>query len=306
LGEIQRGQAGSNGTLFQSEYRIFTKTGNLLWLQDEAIAVKNEDNEAEFLQGIMFDITERKRFEEELKSSHERMRDLAAHIEAVREEERTRIAREIHDELGQALTGLKIDLAWMDKRLHGQEQADKNQFLLQKIAAMKEIIDHTVQVVRKLSTELRPGILDNFGLSAAIEWQAAEFQNRTGIQCQLNAIPDDFYPGEEISSAIFRIFQELLTNVARHANATRVSISLSKRRKTLILEVQDNGKGISEKENFKTNSFGLLGVRERVALLHGKFSIKGVAGQGTSVTIRIPLPDILTQENQINLKELGN
>ncbi len=290
LAESQRDLLGSNGAVFRSEYRILTRKNDVLWLRDEATAVRNGLDEPEFLQGIMFDVTDQKRFEEQLKSSHERMRELAAHIEGVREEERTRIAREIHDELGQALTGIKIDLAWMNKKLQIHDRATQTDLLLKRITAMKDTIDTTVQVVRKISAELRPGILDGFGLPAAIEWQASEFQDRTGIQCQLSAIPEDLDLEERPSSAIFRIFQELLTNVVRHANASRVSISLRKRRGMLILEVQDNGRGISENEKFKANSFGLLGVRERVALLGGKSSIKGVQGQGTTVTIRIPLP----------------
>ena len=290
LAESQRDLLGSNGAVFRSEYRILTRKSDVLWLRDEATAVRNGLDEPEFLQGIMFDVTDQKRFEEQLKSSHERMRELAAHIEGVREEERTRIAREIHDELGQALTGIKIDLAWMNKKLQIHDRATQTDLLLKRITAMKDTIDTTVQVVRKISAELRPGILDGFGLPAAIEWQASEFQDRTGIQCQLSAIPEDLDLEERPSSAIFRIFQELLTNIVRHANASMVDISLRKRRGMLILEVQDNGRGISENEKFKANSFGLLGVRERVALLGGKSSIKGVQGQGTTVTIRIPLP----------------
>ena len=290
LAESQRDLLGSNGAVFRSEYRILTRKNDVLWLRDEATAVRNGLDEPEFLQGIMFDVTDQKRFEEQLKSSHERMRELAAHIEGVREEERTRIAREIHDELGQALTGIKIDLAWMNKKLQIHDRATQTDLLLKRITAMKDTIDTTVQVVRKISAELRPGILDGFGLPAAIEWQASEFQDRTGIQCQLSAIPEDLDLEERPSSAIFRIFQELLTNIVRHANASMVDISLRKRRGMLILEVQDNGRGISENEKFKANSFGLLGVRERVALLGGKSSIKGVQGQGTTVTIRIPLP----------------
>jgi signal transduction histidine kinase len=282
--------------VFQLEYRIFTRSGTMLWLCDEAISLKNELNEPDFLQGIMFDVTERKRFEEELKSSHERMRELAGHIEAVREEERTRIARDIHDELGQVLTCLKIDLSWMDKKLHAKGQAARTELLLKKITAMKETIDNTVQVVRKISTELRPVILDHFGLSAAIEWQATEFQNLTGIQCQFSTNPEDLDLDldldEKAASAIFRIFQELLTNITRHANATKVTISLGKGRSILNLKVQDNGRGITERENLQANSFGLLGVRERVALLGGKFSIKGVEGEGTTVTVRIPFSRI--------------
>jgi PAS domain S-box-containing protein len=294
LTKVQSGQLSPDGVGFQLEYRISTRSGTILWLRDEAIAVKNELNEPDFLQGIMFDITERKRFEEELKGSHERMRELAGHIEAAREEERTRIARDIHDELGQVLTCLKIDLSWMDKKLQTKGQAARTELLLKKITAMKETIDNTVQVVRKISTELRPVILDHFGLPAAIEWQAAEFQNLTDIQCQFSTNPENLglnLDGKS-SSAIFRIFQELLTNIARHAKASKVTISLGKGKKMLNLEVRDNGRGITERENLQAKSFGLLGVRERVALLNGKFSIKGVEGEGTTVTVRIPFARI--------------
>lgn len=299
LTEVQGSRPDSHGVLFRSEYRIFTRKGAVLWLRDEAIAVRNDQGEPEFLQGIMFDITDRKRFEEELKNSHEQMRELAAHIEAVREEERTRIAREIHDELGQTLTCLKMDLAWMNNKLHAKDQIAKHDLLLKKITAMKDTIDTTVKMVRKISAELRPGILDSFGLAAAIEWQAAEFQNRTAIQCQLSAIPENLDLEERHSSAVFRIFQELLTNITRHANATRVRIGLRKRRGFLILEVQDNGRGISKRETLKSNSFGLLGVQERIALLSGKFSINGIAGEGTTVTVRIPLPGKSAVPNHI-------
>jgi two-component system sensor histidine kinase UhpB len=305
LAEVQNGRLNSEGLAFRTEYRILARGGAVLWLRDEAITVKNERDEPEFLQGIMFDVTDRKRFEEQLKDSHERMRELAAHIEAAREEERTRIAREIHDELGQVLTCLKIDLAWMDKKLTSPSQAARRDLLLKKINAMKDSIDHTVRVVRKISTELRPDILDHFGLPAAIEWQAAEFQNRTGIPCRLSASSADLDMDERASSAIFRIFQELLTNIARHANASQVNINLSKRRGFLILEVQDNGRGIAEKEHFKSDSFGLLGIRERAALLGGKLAIKGVPDQGTTVSIRIPLAVKETETDQMKPQPIG-
>jgi signal transduction histidine kinase len=214
------------------------------------------------------------------------------------------MAREIHDQLGQVLTCFKMDLAWMNKKLHTPDQAARIELLL-KIKAMKDTIDNTVQVVRKISTELRPGILDDFGLPAAIEWQAADFQNRTGIQCQLNTIPEDLELEGRASSGIFRIFQELLTNIARHADANKVSVSLKKKKGVVTLEVQDNGRGITERESHKANSFGLLGIRERVALLKGKFSIKGVPGQGTTVTIRIPHPGGEAVDDRIKALSAG-
>jgi len=252
--------------------------------------VKNELDQPQFLQGILIDITEQKRAEEELKSSREQLRELAAHIEAIREEERTRIAREIHDELGQALTGLKMDLSWLEKRIAEARRGIALETLQKKIDSMKVLIDATVQSVRKISTELRPGILDDLGLMPAIEWQASEFQSRTGIRCVFSAkVPDDLPLDEKRSSAIFRIFQEILTNIARHANASRVDICLKKTTDHLVLDVKDNGRGFTEAESYNLKSLGILGMRERTLLLGGEFSVEGIPYGGTTVTVRIPL-----------------
>ncbi len=275
---------------FRAEYRMLSKDKRELWFRDEAVVVKNELDQPQFLQGILIDITEQKRVEEELKSSREQLRELAAHIEAIREEERTRIAREIHDELGQALTGLKMDLSWLEKRIAEARRGIALETLQKKIDSMKVLIDATVQSVRKISTELRPGILDDLGLMPAIEWQASEFQSRTGIRCVFSAkVPDDLPLDEKRSSAIFRIFQEILTNIARHANASRVDICLKKTTDHLVLDVKDNGRGFTETESYNLKSLGILGMRERTLLLGGEFSVEGIPYGGTTVTVRIPL-----------------
>jgi signal transduction histidine kinase len=227
--------------------------------------------------------TERKHAVEQLRQSHEQLRALSVYLQHVREEERMRISRAVHDELGQALTGLKIDLSWLSSRLPKQLNP-----LLEKARNMSSHIDETIQTVRRISTELRPGILDHLGLVAAIEWQANEFQTRTGIQCRFAHALDRTILDENLNTAFFRIFQETLTNVIRHANATGVEVDLYDEEGQLILEVRDNGRGITREQIFNMKSIGLLGMRERAGLLGGEVRISGTPKKGTKVTISIP------------------
>jgi len=227
---------------------------------------------------------ERLRAHEELRTSQMELRNLSLYLQTAREEERTRIAREIHDELGQALTALKMDVSWLKKRL-GPEQDP----LEAKTVTMAQVIDATMQTIQRLSGELRPGILDDIGLAAAIEWQAGEFEKRTGILCRLQVSPEEITLDRDRSTAVFRIFQEALTNVARHAEATEVTASLQAREGAVDLKVADNGKGITERELASPRSFGLLGIRERVLFLGGEVAIAGTPGQGTTVRVEIPL-----------------
>ena len=233
---------------------------------------------------IVRDITERKRVKEELEKSREQLRNLAIHLQSVREGERTAIALEIHDDLGQALTGLKMDLSWLAKKLPRDQRP-----LLDKTKAMTELTDATIKTVKRLSTELRPGLLDDLGLIAAIEWQADEFQNRTGITCALSVNPADIVLDRDRSTALFRIFQETLTNVARHAHATKVRVSLKEKNGIVELKVGDNGKGITEEQISDPKSFGLMGIRERVHPWRGTVKIKGAPDKGTTVTVSIPV-----------------
>jgi len=232
---------------------------------------------------------ERRRAEEQLRQSHQQLRALSIHLQDVREEERIRIAREVHDELGQALTGLKLQLIWLASRM-----PKKPRSLSEKARLISDRIDQTIHAVRRIATELRPGVLDSAGLLAALEWQAAEFQKQTGIRCRVTSSVRQTIWNQDLNTAFFRIFQETLTNVIRHASATRVDVSLSDVGDQLVLEVQDNGRGISEAEIQNTRSIGLLGMRERAALLGGDVRFNGAHGRGTLVTVRIPKPGART------------
>ncbi|HEY0433126.1 MAG TPA: histidine kinase [Chitinophagaceae bacterium] len=229
-------------------------------------------------------IAERKIIENNLRNSEERLREFAAHIQSVREEERTSIAREIHDELGQALTGLRMDLSWLEKRL-----TKNNRESAEKIKSMFQLIDRTIQSVRKISSDLRPQVLDDVGLPGTLEWQAREFQARTGIRCKVELPEQEFVFDNQRSTAVFRIFQEVMTNVVRHAKATRVDIKLRVHGDRLVLSVVDNGKGIAESNVISSKSLGLLGIRERATILGGNVEITRFGTKGTSVCLSVPL-----------------
>ena len=230
------------------------------------------------------------RAEEELKSSHEQLRALAARLESIREEERKKISREIHDHLGQVLTGLKMDLCSLEEDLSQIYSTQQNP-LIDQVRAMSNLTDVLVEEVRKIARELRPAMLDSLGLVSAIEWQVQDFQKRTGIQCEFKSDTGLVSLDQELSTAVFRIFQETLTNVVRHANATRVSIRLNEDPNSVTLEVKDNGRGITEEEISHPQSLGLLGIKERALLFGGKVNITGLQGKGTTITVHIPFGD---------------
>ncbi len=227
---------------------------------------------------------ERQRAEDKLRRSLDQLRALTTYLQYVREEERTRIAREVHDELGQALTGLKLDLSWLATKV-----ARNTQPVQEKVKTMVDHIDETILTVRRIATELRPGILDSFGLVAALEWQANEFQSRSSIPCQVASTVDDSQLNPQVTTVFFRIYQEALTNIIRHAAATRVDVLLTEENGALVLKVKDNGRGISEEEIANTRSIGLVGMRERAMLVGGDISLQGAPGQGTTMNLRVPL-----------------
>ncbi len=233
---------------------------------------------------VIRDDTDRQLSQDALRTSRERLRNLAARLHAVREEERAMVAREIHDELAQALTGLKMDLSWLMERLPGDATP-----LLERAHAMASLIDTTIGDVRQLSSRLRPAILDDLGLEAAIEWQAQEFASRTGVELELKLELIEVGLDRDRATAIFRILQETLTNVARHAEATCVEIRLGVKDGTVVLKVQDDGKGITEDALASTQSIGLIGMRERAGALDGRVDIHRVVAGGTAVTLRLPV-----------------
>ena len=232
---------------------------------------------------IASDLSEMKRAEQELRASSEQLRNLAAHLLSVREEERARISREVHDELGQSLTAVKLDLAWLAGRL-----PRRNGPMLKRIRSTRQLADSIIQSIRRISTELRPAVLD-LGLAAAVEWQVQEFQARSGIQCKVRLLTREVV-ASNASTAMFRIFQETLTNVARHAKATRAEVVLQKQRDRLVLLIRDNGRGFDQADPSLSKSLGLLGMRERAAILGGRVNVTSAPGKGTTITAWIPLP----------------
>lgn len=241
---------------------------------------------AEMEQKVKARTAELAQANEGLRQSREQLRALAEHQQFVREEERTRIAREIHDELGQALTGLKMDLAWLTNRLPGVNSAAA---LREKAAAMAGAITHTIEQVREISSGLRPGVLDQLGLVAAIEWQAHDFHKRSGIACRFLPPGKELVVDQARSTALFRMLQEALTNIARHADATQVTILLEQGANALRLDVTDNGTGISRESQANPRAFGIMGMRERALALGGTLHVEGTAGKGTTVRVRVPI-----------------
>jgi signal transduction histidine kinase len=227
------------------------------------------------------ELAERALTEQRLRASEESLRALAGHLESVREEERVRIAREIHDELGQALTGLKYDIGGLARACAADPK------VAERTAAIGVAIDRIINSVRRIASGLRPEVLDEIGLSAAVEWQAREFSRRTGIRCVAEVEPDFVDPDRDRSTALFRILQELLTNVARHANATREKVRLSDG-DTIRLRVEDNGRGIEQGKFEHARSLGFMGLRERVLAFGGTIDVEGREALGTTVNVAIP------------------
>lgn len=251
--------------------------------------------------GTLQDVTERRMAEQQLTTLNQRLRALSANLESAREEEGTRIAREIHDELGASLTSLKWDLENLDKMV--LEAGSELQFpaLREKIAGMIKVTDSTVNTVRRIASELRPSILDDLGLLEALEWQAQRFQARTGIMCDYTCLLEVAHLARDQSTGVFRIGQEALTNILRHAEATKVEILVEQVPGEFVLAIKDNGRGITEEEKCSHVSLGILGMQERAHLIGAQVDIIGTRGKGTLVTVRVPLSAAHGQESTIQL-----
>jgi PAS domain S-box-containing protein len=233
---------------------------------------------------LAFDITERRGAETELRASREQLRRLSARMHKIQEDERRRIAREMHDELGQLLTALRLDISLMQRDLGLVPPGA----LEERMSAMIDLVDLTIRTVQRVATELRPGVLDDFGLRAAMEHEVAAFAERTGIEVTLS-IRNEGYVGSDCATALYRIVQEALTNVARHSGATRVDVRIEATEERVEAELRDNGRGITEAEVNSLSALGLVGVRERAYALGGNAFIEAMPGAGTRVLVSIPL-----------------
>ncbi|TAL67528.1 MAG: PAS domain S-box protein [Bacteroidetes bacterium] len=281
--------------ILSGEFEVVARNGSIIPVDVSISPLKDEKMNFSGMIAIMRDVSTRKNYENELRNSREQLRNLAIHLQTAREDEKKRIAFEIHDELGYALTALKLDLAWLSKKMNVK---DLN--LGKKSKEMSELIETTIKKVRSISTQLRPSILDHFGLEAAIEWQANEFQKRTAIRCKLNLDTSDLVYNDTNSTAIFRIFQETLTNVARHAKATRVDINLYQNENEVVLKVVDNGIGIPKEQLENHKSMGLISIRERASFMGGTVDIHGEEGIGTTVTVKIPVNKMEKMDDKDN------
>ncbi|MDX2030968.1 MAG: PAS domain S-box protein [Blastocatellia bacterium] len=271
------------------ERRMRRKNGEPIWTLSTATLFKSALWPEPILEGVMLDITDRKETEQALSQSRERLRAVSARMETIREEERKAIAREIHDELGQLMTGLKLDIAWIDKRVKATTDENLREQLRPKMIEMASLLETTIQTVRTIASQLRPGALDALGLIAAIQWQAKELAQRSGIRFEMQLGREPQGLSMDRATAVFRIFQEILTNMARHAQATVARIELTEADRALTLVVSDDGIGIPPEKIHDSGSLGLLGMRERVLLLGGAIEIERLSPAGTRVTVRIPI-----------------
>ena len=268
---------------FNKEYRIIRSNDHEeRWVHGLGKLEFDKSDEPIRMIGTIQDITELKLAEEELKISRDNLRALASRLQDVREEERTEIARDIHDDLGQSLTALKLDISSIKNNT-------KDNDLINKAVSMLALVDSTIKTVQKVAARLRPGILDDLGLISAMEWQLEEFQTRTGIKCKFKHDDIEMTHESERSTTVFRIFQELLTNIARHAKASKVKVSLRLKNDLLTLKVIDNGIGINDIDKEVSKSYGLMGIKERLIPWNGNFEISGKKAEGTLVKVTLPL-----------------
>jgi signal transduction histidine kinase len=241
---------------------------------------------------VIRDMTDRIKAEEELKASYNAVRSLTAHLQNIREEERTNIAREIHDELGQQLTVLKMDVAWLNKRFQGPDEK-----VNQRLKDLLTMLDETVQSVRRISSQLRPSLLDDLGLTAAIEWQLGEFEKRAGIKAVFDAPHDEVRIPDASKTALFRIFQESLTNVARHSGARNLAVSLKVADKSLVMTISDDGTGFDPQKVSEKRTLGILGMKERTEMIGGTYEINSKPGTGTTVSVSVPVSKFAAKQD---------
>lgn len=270
------------GAIHKKSWRHKKKNGELMFMNVSAHLIDYLDKRVVF--GLLDDITEKVKAEEKLKNSNTQLQKLTAHLQIIREEERTSIAREIHDELGQQLTAIKIDTSWVSKKL-----ITDNTQIAERISNMLRLIDDTIKTVRRISSDLRPGILDDLGLIAALEWQGEDYEKRTGIKWRFHPNVKDIAIDPKISTNLFRIFQEAFTNIIRHSGATEVDASVELKDENLILVIKDNGQGFDVDVSRKNNSWGIIGMKERAIIINAELIIESEKLKGTTVTLKVPM-----------------
>lgn len=276
-------ELASKDELRNVEVTLKRKDGTPIIALENVNAIRYKDGRIRYYEGMFIDITERKEAEEEVAQSREQLRNLSFHLQRIREEERRAIAREIHDELGQELTALKMDLSWLSSKLPQDQQ-----LLGTRVTGMTELANSMIQTVKRITSELRPAVLDDLGVAAALEWEIGEFQKRTGYNCELLIEPEELELDPGRSTAVYRIVQEGLTNIARHARATSVVTRLKAGAEELEMTIRDNGIGITKEQLESQESFGLVGIRERARQYGGEALITGAVGEGTTITVKIP------------------
>lgn len=276
-----------SGQRMRYEEQRFSAAGEVRWFDTIKTPIFDAQGKVIGSAGISREITDRKRTEQELTDSRAQLRELSAYLQTVREEERTRIARELHDELGQTLTAIQLGLGALDSAVHAGSDAAA---LSGGLAGLLALADNASRAVQRLATDLRPPILDGLGLAAALEWQTEAFAERTGIACELVLPPPGAQLGGEVETAVFRIVQEALTNVARHAQATRIEVTLHLDEGRLVLRIVDNGKGMLLSELAQRRRLGIVGMRERAYMLGGEFRIQSSPGHGTQIEVSLPRP----------------
>jgi PAS domain S-box-containing protein len=274
--------SASNLSLVNWDGRIVAGSGQEKWINLRSAPRQVSNGEVQW-EGIVSNITQSKQIENELRESRAQLAELSSHLEAAKEEERERIARDIHDELGGMLVAIKIEASLLSSKLPGDPLQ-----LRRRVRGIEGLIDEAIAMAGRVARELRPGILKDFGLAAAIECQADDFAQRVGLGCDTSGIKHDCDPDEKTSLALFRVLQEALTNVAKHAHATWVGIRLGLDDGKLVLEIADNGRGISAEDLNKSKSFGLRGIRERMLGLGGTLELAKHSPQGTRVILRAP------------------
>jgi PAS domain S-box-containing protein len=282
------------GEPYQLELKLIRPDSTTRWVIAFGGATYDNHGRMEGLYGTVQDITDRKQVEEELKTSRLQLRALAGRLQQIREEEKIMISREIHDEMGGGLTGLKMDLSWLSQQLDKTAASKERIALMNRIHESKKLIDQMINIARRIALDLRPSVLDDLGLVAALEWQLSEFTRRTKIQHELATTVEYVNMEETTAVAVFRIFQEALTNVALHSEATKVAVAFKEGERSLfgdenlILEIRDNGRGITDEEILNPGSLGLLGMKERVLAFGGELSIRGEPGGGTTLILKMP------------------